>query len=130
MEIGNWSITVKTAEETGRITSGSMYFDPDEGKEFVRIDVDIANQGTEEESFLPMVIMSDELMIELATSSGHKYTPVDLLGGGDLTGARLEAGETKSGFIVFHVSQNLLDTEEHALLLMTIGEETKAVQIK
>ncbi len=130
VEIGNWSITVKTAEETGRITSGSMYFDPDEGKEFVRIDVDIANQGTEEESFLPMVIMSDELMIELATSSGHKYTPVDLLGGGDLTGARLEAGETKSGFIVFHVSQNLLDTEEHALLLMTIGEETKAVQIK
>lgn len=130
VEIGNWAITVKTAETTGRITSGSMYFDADEGKEFVRVDVDVANQGTEKESFLPMVIMSDELLVELATSSGHKYTPVDLLGGGDMTGASLEAGETKSGYIVFHVSQDLLDTEEHVLLLLTIGKETKAVQIK
>ena len=130
VEIGNWAITVKTAEMTGRITSGSMYFDADEGKEFVRVDVDVANQGTEKESFLPMVIMSDELLVELATSSGHKYTPVDLLGGGDMTGASLEAGETKSGYIVFHVSQDLMDTEEHVLLLLTIGKETKAVQIK
>ena len=107
-----------------------MYFDADEGKEFVRVDVDVANQGTEKESFLPMVIMSDELLVELATSSGHKYTPVDLLGGGDMTGASLEAGETKSGYIVFHVSQDLMDTEEHVLLLLTIGKETKAVQIK
>ncbi len=47
-----------------------------------------------------------------------------------MTGASLEAGETKSGYIVFHVSQDLMDTEEHVLLLLTIGKETKAVQIK
>lgn len=129
-EIGNWTITVTAATEVGKITSGSMYFEPDEGKSFFRIDMDITNHGTKDSDFLPMVIMSDELMVELAISSGLQYAPVSLLGGGDLTGSTLAPGETKSGFIVFQTSQSLMETEDHILLLLRIGIETRAVLIK
>lgn len=130
VEIGNWAVTVTDAEETGRISGGSMYFEADSGKAFVRVDMNIVNQGTERVRFLPTVITSDDLMVQLATSGGLQYSPVALLGGGDMTGSALEAGESKSGFIVFHVSQELMETEEHLLLLLSIGNETKAVQIK
>lgn len=130
VEIGSWTVTVTDAAETGKITSGSMYFEPDEGKSFVRIDMEITNQAAESERFLPTLVTSDDLMVQLAVSSGLQYSPVSLLGGGDLTGSALDAGETKSGFIVFHVSPDLLETEDTILLMLRIGTQTQAVVIK
>lgn len=130
VEIGNWVVTVTDATETEKISSGSMYFEPDTGRSFLRIDLELTNQAAEREHFLSPVIMYDELMVQLAVSSGLQYSPVSLLGGGDLTGNALDAGETKSGFIVFQVSENLMETEDTILLLLRMGSETQAIQIK
>lgn len=130
VEIGNWIVTVTDAAETGKIDSGSMYFEPDPGKSFLRIDMEITNQAAESERFLPTLVTYDELMLQLAVSNGLQYSPVSLLGGGDLTGNALDAGETKSGFIVFQVSENLMETEDTILLLLRMGTETQAIQIK
>ncbi|MDE6052463.1 MAG: DUF4352 domain-containing protein, partial [Lachnospiraceae bacterium] len=130
MEIGSWTVTVTDAAETGKITSGSMYFEPDAERSFLRIDMDITNRSSEGVRFLPTVVMYDELMVQLIASNGLKYSPVSLLGGGDLTGSALDAGVTRSGFIVFQVPENLMKTEDTILLLLQIGEETQAIQIQ
>lgn len=130
VEIGSWIVTVTDAAETGKIDSGSMYFEPDPGKSFLRINMEITNQAAESERFLPTLVTYDELMLQLAVSSGLQYSPVSLLGGGDLTGNALDAGETRSGFIVFQVSEDLMKTEETILLLLRMGTETQAIQIK
>ena len=130
VEIGSWTVTVTDAAETGKITSGSMYFEPDAERSFLRIDMDITNRSSEGVRFLPTVVMYDELMVQLIVSNGLKYSPVSLLGGGDLTGSALDAGETRSGFIVFQVPENLMKTEDTILLLLQIGAETQAIQIQ
>lgn len=129
-EILNWRVTLMKAEERKRIESSSMYFDADEGKVFLRLDMEVENLGDQKESFLKTIATQDDLLIHLITSGGHRYIPVDLIGMTDLTSVSLEPGETKSGCLVFHIAEEIPAEDDDIFLALKAGEKSQIFRIK
>ena len=117
-------------EETKRIDTSSMYFEADDGRVFLRLDMEIENLGDQKEAFLKTIATQDDLLIHLVTSGGHRYIPVDLMGMADLTSASLEPGEVKSGALVFHIAEEIPELDDHIFLALKAGDQSQIFRIK
>ncbi len=129
-EILNWRVTLLDMEETKRIDTSSMYFEADDGRVFLRLDIEIENLGDQKEAFLKTIATQDDLLIHLVTSGGHRYIPVDLMGMADLTSASLEPGEVKSGALVFHIAEEIPELDDHIFLALKAGDQSQIFRIK
>lgn len=130
VEIGGWGITLNQMEEKKRLESSSMYFEADEDKTFVYLDMDVENLGTEKMSFLNMIAAHEDLVVHLVTSGGHRYIPVDLIGMADLASVSVEPGEVRNGGLVFHIGEGIMEEDEHVFLAFQAGEVSRVFRIK
>ncbi len=130
VEIADWRITLNQVEETRRLESSSMYFEADENKIFLRLDMDVENLGTEKRPFLEMIVTGEDLLIHLVSSGGHRYIPVDLIGMADLASASVEPKEVKNGGLIFHIAEEILQEDEQIFLAFKAGEESRVFRIK
>lgn len=130
VEIADWRITLNQVEETKRLETSTMYFEADEGKVFVRLDMDVENLGAEKRRFLEMIGTSEDLFIHLISSGGHRYIPVDMIGMADLASASVEPGAVENGGLIFHIEEDLFREDEHIFLTLEAGEESRGFRLK
>ena len=130
VEIAGWRITLNQVEEKKRLETSSMYYEADEGKIFVRLNMEVENLGTEKAPFLKTIVTGDDLLIHLVSSGGHRYIPVDLIGMSDLTSASVEPNGVESGGLIFHIAEDILQQDEHIFLVFKAGEESRLFRIK
>ncbi len=130
VEIADWRITLNQVEEMKRLETSSMYFEADEGKIFVRLDMSVENQGKKKRQFLEMIGTSEDLSVHLISSGGHRYIPVDMIGMTDLASVSVEPGAAENGGLIFHIGENIFREDEHIFLTLEAGGESRGFRIK
>ena len=116
-----FEITVGDFEITERFETSSFYFTPDEGNQFVVVDLTVANIGTENQVLLRTATTANDTRATIVHESGDTFNIINVHSGRNLLGTRIAAGEADEGFIIFEISQSAAEAGELGLMFHNAG---------
>ncbi len=131
--LGDWEITVNSFAYNDEITENNMFvFAPDEGNQYLTVDVTVKNLGKEMKTFLPsFVIIKDEVIAKVVYNNEYAFSSTQLLGySKNLRDESLNPLSIKSGEISFSIPDDVRSSSNPLLLVFTLGKKTLTYSLR
>ncbi|MBD5099168.1 MAG: DUF4352 domain-containing protein [Clostridiales bacterium] len=130
--LGHWEIAVTDFYYTGRIeTSPYTAFTPDEGNQYAVVAARITNNGTESDTFLPSISMTDDVRTAVHYADEYVYSSSYLLGViEDLHDSSLNPLTSKDGIIAFSVPDVVANSEESLSVTFSAGRDEVTFRLR
>ena len=122
--LGDWSITVTSIEFRSEVQDsiGFRTFTPDEGNQYAVVSVNVTNNGTSADSFLPSYGFHDDVSASIVYDENYQYSSSLLLAHrDDIHNTTLNPLTSKSGFIAFQLPNSVINSEESLKVIFSAG---------
>lgn len=123
--IDDFGVSVTNFYFTDEISSGALTaFTPSEGNQFAVVEVTVTNNGTEANTFLPYLALSNDTNAVL-TFGEYKYSRTVLIGyEKDVTESLIQPLASFNGIIAFEVPQAVYESTDPLVLTIQSYNET------
>lgn len=103
--LGDFEVILNSYEITDRISDNDyMGFTPDEGSQYVAVNLTVKNTGTKASNFMESFSIGDSITAKIMYQGKYEYSASNLMGfSDDLHNAFLNPLESKTGIIAFSV---------------------------
>lgn len=130
--LGHWEIAVTDFYYTDRIETGPyMGYSPDEGNQYAVVAARITNNGTESDTFLPSISMTDDVRTAVHYADEYVYSSSYLLGvTDDLHDSSLNPLTSKDGIIAFSVPDVVANSEEALSVTFSAGRDEVTFRLR
>lgn len=129
--LGDWSITVTSAETVDSIKADYGSFNPDEGNKYFNVFVSVANNGKSAATFLKSFTLSNDLQAKLLYGDGYEFSATQLLGYKEsLHDETLNPLSKKDGVISFEIPNDVAESDEKIILQFTMSDKTLNYKVR
>lgn len=129
--LGDWSITVTSAEATDSITADYGSYTPDDGNKYFSVSVSVTNNSKTAETFLKSYSLSTDLQAKLLYGDGYEFSATQLMGyKKSLHNETLNPLSNKEGVIAFEIPNDVADSDKKLVLQFTINNESLKFKVR
>lgn len=123
-QLADWKISVDEFSFTDRIDSEFMYYEPDQGNQYLTVSASVTNTGKKAGTFLPSIALNNDTSVTVFYAEEYEYPPTGLLGFPDcLNASTINPLSSKDGIITFSVPDLVAESEEPLKIVFSAGDE-------
>lgn len=129
--LGDWSITVTSAEATDSIAADYGSYTPDDGNKYFSVSVSVTNNSKTAETFLKSYSLSTDLQAKLLYGDGYEFSATQLMGyKKSLHNETLNPLSNKEGVIAFEIPNDVADSDKKLVLQFTINNKSLKFKVR
>lgn len=128
----DWEIIVTDFKIVDSISENYGKFSPDEeGNKYAQVFVSVTNNGKQTDRFLPSYGYGDDVNAKLLYGDGYEFSATNLLGySNEMHDSTINPLSSKTGEIVFNISEVVANSEDEILLQFNSGNDTIQFKVR
>mgnify|MGYP004472648849 CR=1 FL=1 len=137
VQIGDWTATMTSYEFNEKFEDPSDpwggSFTADSGSKFLKVGLTVTNNGTQANTFVENWYPSaNDIQATVFYMDKYEFEPGNFIDTMDidLTNASIKPLETREGYVVFKVSDAVVDSDESLTMELTCNKETYTFQVR
>lgn len=121
--VGDWEITISSVAMQERVdTSATLYYEADEGNQYIVVGMTLTNNGTKADTAFPMISFGNSLDATLYYQDEYEYSQKYLISlDEDLHDKSVAPLSTASGVLVFSVPDAVATSSDPLILQIDEG---------